>query len=118
VTTELMLWPEHTLPHAAPTLPERNFKPLLSPLWTQNKARLIQTYLQLFEYITKHGTSIDGFAGPQDAAHLEMWSAKLVLDMTPKWFRDFWLCDISPAGIAKLRTLQAEHASAKRRVTV
>jgi three-Cys-motif partner protein len=118
LTTEPMLWPEHELPRSAPKLPERHFAPLLYPLWTQNKARLIQAYLQLFEYITKHGTYIDGFAGPQDAAHLDMWSAKLVLDMTPKWFRDFWLCDISRAGIAKLRTLQAEHASSKRRVTI
>jgi hypothetical protein len=75
-------------------------------------------YLQLFEYITKHGTYIDGFAAPQDAEHLDLWSAKLVLEMVPKWFRDFWLCDISRAGIEKLRTLEAEHASSKRRVTV
>jgi len=113
-----MLWPENELPRSAPKLPERNFKSLCYPLWTQNKARLIQAYLQLFEYITKHGTYIDGFAAPQDAEHLDMWSAKLVLEMTPKWFRNFWLCDISPAGLEKLRTLAAEHTSRKRRVTV
>ena len=113
-----MLWPENELPQSAPKLPERNFKSLCYPLWTQNKARLIQAYLQLFEYITKHGTYIDGFAAPQDAEHLDLWSAKLVLEMVPKWFRDFWLCDISRAGLKKLRTLEAEHTSSKRRVTV
>ena len=46
-----MLWPENELPQSAPKLPERNFKSLCYPLWTQNKARLIQAYLQLFEYI-------------------------------------------------------------------
>lgn len=97
---------------------DRDDRPLLYPLWTQNKARLIQAYLQLFDDITKHGTSIDGFAGPQDAAHLDRWSARLVLDMTPKWFRDFWRCDVSRAGITQLRTLQAEHASSRRRVTI
>jgi three-Cys-motif partner protein len=113
-----MLWPEHELPRSAPKFPERNFKSLCYPLWTQNKARLIQAYLQLFEYITKHGTYIDGFAAPQDAEHLDMWAAKLVLEMTPKWFRDFWLCDINRSGIEKLQALQAEHDSTKRRVTV
>lgn len=47
-----------------------------------------------------------------------MWSAKLVLEMTPKWFRDFWLCDINPAGVKKLEALKAEHASQDRRITV
>jgi three-Cys-motif partner protein len=113
-----MLWSGNELPQSAPRLPERNFKTLSYPLWTQNKARLIQAYLQLFEYITKHGTYIDGFAAPQDVKHLDMWSAKLVLEMEPKWFRDFWLCDISHTGIKKLLALKAEHASLNRRVTV
>jgi hypothetical protein len=53
------------------------------------QARLIQAYLQLFEYITHHGTYIDGFAAPQEYDHPEMWAAKLVLEMKPKWFRNF-----------------------------
>ena len=84
----------------------KNFKSLRYPLWTQNKARLIQGCLQLFEYITHHGTYVDGFAAPQDAAHPDMWAAKLVLEMVPKWFRDFWLCDIDPEGIGALKALQ------------
>jgi three-Cys-motif partner protein len=112
------LWSESELPTTSKGITGKNFKSLRHPLWTQNKARLIQAYLQLFEYITHHGTYIDGFAAPQDAEHLDMWAAKLVLEMEPKWFRDFWLCDISRAGVERLKALQVEHASATRRVTV
>jgi hypothetical protein len=31
-------------------------------IWTENKASLIEHYIQLFVYVTKHGTYIDGFA--------------------------------------------------------
>lgn len=113
-----LLWPESELPRSEPRLPEKNFRSLRHPLWTQNKARLIQAYLQLFEYITHHGTYIDGFAAPQESEHPDMWSAKLVLEMTPKWFRNFWLCDISPEGIQKLKALQIEHQTRKRRIEV
>ena len=34
-------------------------------IWTENKAKLIERYLYYFVLITKHGTYIDGFAGPQ-----------------------------------------------------
>jgi hypothetical protein len=40
-------------------------RPLRNPIWTENKARLIERYLYYFVLITKHGTYIDGFAGPQ-----------------------------------------------------
>ncbi len=35
-----------------------------NPVWTHNKARFIMRYLRYFVFITKHGTYIDGFAGP------------------------------------------------------
>ncbi len=35
------------------------------PLWTHNKAKLIERYLYYFVLVTKHGTYIDGFSGPQ-----------------------------------------------------
>lgn len=111
------LWSEEQLPRSPAKLPEKDFKSLRYPLWTQNKARLIQEYLRLFVFITKHGTYIDGFAAPQ-SGHLDAWSAKLVLEMEPKWFRDFWLCDLDPKGILKLQELQAEHATSKRRIDV
>jgi len=66
------LWPEGVLPKSPPGFPVKNFKSLRYPLWTQNKARLIQAYLQLFEYVTHHGTYIDGFAAPQEYDHPEM----------------------------------------------
>jgi three-Cys-motif partner protein len=112
------LWPEGVLPRSPAGIPVKNFKSLRYPLWTQNKARLIQAYLQLFEYITHHGTYIDGFAAPQEVDHPDMWAAKLVLEMRPKWFHDFWLCDLDPAGVEALKTLQSDHASSTRRVNV
>jgi three-Cys-motif partner protein len=69
-------------------------------------------------YITHHGNYIDGFAAPQEAAHLEMWAAKRVLEFEPKWFRQFWLCDIDPKGVKKLEALKDEHNTSKRRVEV
>jgi three-Cys-motif partner protein len=117
-----MLWSAEELPEHPAGMPSRNFKSVRYPLWTENKARLIQAYLQLFVYITRHGTYIDGFAAPQDADHLETWAAKLVLEMEPKWFRDFWLCDLSPKGIERLQELRAVHAGpdakSKRNITV
>ncbi len=38
---------------------------LRHPVWTEHKANLIARYLYYFVLITKHGTYIDGFAGPQ-----------------------------------------------------
>jgi len=52
-----------------------------------NKAQLIQNYLRLFLYITRHGVYIDGFAGPQDKENPQSWAAKLVLELTPPWMK-------------------------------
>jgi three-Cys-motif partner protein len=112
------LWPDGDLPQQSQKLPEKNFQSLRFPLWTQNKARLIQEYLRLFEFITHHGTYIDGFAAPQESSREDMWSAKLVLEIEPKWFRKFWLCDIDPSGVARLDKLKAEHETTKRKVEV
>ena len=74
-------------------LPVIEFRRSIQPIWTENKARLIQKYLKLFIYITKHGTYIDGFAGPQYPEKTGAWSAKLVLQIEPKWLGKFLLCD-------------------------
>lgn len=81
---------------------------LRSAIWTENKARLIERYLRLFVYITKHGTYIDGFAGPQDpgADTEESWAAKLVLESRPRWFRHFHLVDLDSAKTDLLRELR------------
>jgi three-Cys-motif partner protein len=118
VTDHPLLWNAEHIPEIRPKLPDKNFRGVRYPLWTANKARLIEEYLRLFEYITHHGTYIDGFAAPQSRGHLDAWAAKLVLEMEPKWFRDFWLCDIDPKGVAQLNELKTLHASSKRRVDV
>jgi three-Cys-motif partner protein len=117
VTNHPSLWPDGELPRSTPKLLERNFKPLRFPLWTQNKAHLIREYLRLFEFITHHGTYIDGFAAPQ-SEHENMWAAKLVLEIEPQWFREFWLCDIDLRGVARLEALKANNGSPRRKIEV
>lgn len=78
-----------------------------NPVWTDNKARFIMRYLRYFVYITKHGTYIDGFAGPQEECETESWAAKLVLESDPKRIRHFHLCDANRAQIKRLEALKA-----------
>jgi hypothetical protein len=49
----------------APAAKPLKFKPARHPIWTENKAKLIERYLFYFVLITKHGAYIDGFAAPQ-----------------------------------------------------
>ena len=78
---------------AGPSKKEVLLKKLDRPVWTERKAKLIQHYLYLFVQITKHGTYIDGFAGPQNETDPESWAAKLAIDSEPKWMRNFYLFD-------------------------
>lgn len=112
-----LLFDSIELPEAL--VPEQNdFKSLVHPLWTENKARLIQEYIRLFTFVTKHGTYIDGFAAPQRRNLKELCSANLVLQAQPQWIRELWLCDIDPEGIALLHEIRAEQANPKRKITV
>lgn len=111
------LWSEDQLPPPK-KLGTKDFKSIRYPLWTENKAKLIQSYLQLFVFITKHGAYIDGFAAPQESERPDMWSAKLVLEMTPKLLRDFWLCDLDSSGAERLEDLAGQHRSKTRRIHV
>ena len=114
---EAWLFPAGDLPVLArPSEP--NFESLKRPLWSEGKAKLIQTYLRLFTFVTKHGAYIDGFAAPQRRDMPELCSAKLVLEAEPKRIRDVWLCDIDPGGVESLRVLAEEHRSKARRVHV
>jgi len=70
------------------------FKPFEYPVWTRNKARLVQRYLRYFVFITRHGTYIDGFTGPQDPEKPETWAAGLVFNSEPRWLRNFFLCEL------------------------
>jgi three-Cys-motif partner protein len=85
-------------------------------VWTHDKARLIQRYLQLFCFITKHGAYIDGFAGPQRAHNTDAWAAKLVLEAQPARIRQFCLCDKDKKQVDALRKLADKHA--KRRIKI
>jgi hypothetical protein len=87
---------------------EPETKPIQSPVWTDNKARLIMHYLHYFVLLTKHGTYIDGFSGPQGECETDSWAAKLVLASEPRWIRHFHLCDESRSQVARLMELKNE----------
>ncbi len=89
-----------------PTPKEPETKPIQSPVWTDNKARLIMHYLHYFVLLTKHGTYIDGFSGPQSECETDSWAAKLVLSSEPRWIRHFHLCDESRGQVARLTELK------------
>jgi three-Cys-motif partner protein len=85
---------------------EKKFKER-NPIWTECKAKLIERYLFYFVQITFHGTYIDAFAGPQEPDKPEMWSAKLVLESTPRWLRNFFLFELDPSQVKLLEQLRA-----------
>src|ERR1022692_4195200 len=78
-----------------------------TPVWTDNKSHFIMRYLRYFVFITKHGTYIDGFAGPQEECLTDCWAAKLVLESEPRWIRHFHLCDEKKSQVALLDQLKA-----------
>lgn len=91
------------------------------PVWTENKSKLIQQYVYHFIMVTRHGTYIDGFAGPQvEQYNDDSWSAKRVLEIVPPWIRRFVLCDLAPAQVDRLEQLKAERRSAgdKRKIEI
>jgi three-Cys-motif partner protein len=83
-------------------------KPIGRPIWTENKAKLIERYLYYFVLVTKHGNYIDGFAGPQQPEKPETWAAKLVLEIEPKRLRKFFLFDNDPGQADRLQRLKCE----------
>ena len=99
---QLLLIP---MPALAPSEPELR-KPRY-PVWTENKALLIQRYLYYFVMITKHGTYIDGFAGPQDPSNEATWAARLVLESRPRWLRQLFLCELDETKVQLLNELDA-----------
>ncbi len=78
------------------------------PVWTDNKAHFIMRYLRYFVFITKHGTYIDGFAGPQEEKMCDTWAARLVLESEPRWMRHFHLCDEKRSQVKLLEQLKAQ----------
>ncbi len=112
-----MLFDAEHLPQIARPI-GRNFRSLVHPVWSEQKAQLIREYIRLFTYVTKHGVYIDGFAAPQRRTLADICSAKLVLEIEPKRVREFWLCDLDPNGAAMLEDIAVPHRSPQRRITV
>jgi three-Cys-motif partner protein len=100
---ERLLFEESEMPPRSEIPDEPAVKPLTNPVWTENKAQFIMRYLRYFVFITRHGTYIDGFAGPQEERESDCWAAKLVLESEPRWLRHFHLCDekLSQAKLLK-----------------
>lgn len=88
---------------------------LPAPIWTETKAQLIQNYLRLFLYITKHGVYIDGFSGPQDKTNPESWAAKLVLELRPHWMKTLYLCEKKKVSYDRLAAMVEAQPSVKGR---
>lgn len=86
---------------------QRYYKTLQTRVWTHTKSQFIARYLKLFVMITKHGTYLDAFAGPQDLTNLKCWTARLVLANRPRFLKHFVLCEKSVAGIKQLNLLKA-----------
>jgi three-Cys-motif partner protein len=103
-----LLFKSEEIPILDPASLEPSTAPMRSPVWTDNKARLIMHYLHYFVLLTKHGTYIDGFSGPQDECETDSWAAKLVLSSEPRWIRHFHLCDEKKNQITRLTELKNE----------
>jgi three-Cys-motif partner protein len=104
-------WEEVPMFEAEERPPPPRGRAPIRPLWTEAKARLIARYLFLFVQITKRGTYIDGFAGPQYPDRPELWAARLVLDSRAHepWLRQHHLFEIDRGKLEHLEALRAEH---------
>lgn len=98
------------------TLKEIETKALQRPVWSEHKADLIIRYLRYFVFITRHGTYIDAFAGPQTDRSEHAWTARSVVASEPKWLRNFYLFDESPTQVAELKRLADENRDREIRV--
>jgi len=106
---------------------EKRFKPLETPLWTKNKAKLIAKYLKEFCWVTRHGTYLDAFAGPQhkneddvadeegEQAWKDTWAARLVMSNQPPWLRRFHLFDKGSKQVEDLDELRLEYLASHER---
>jgi three-Cys-motif partner protein len=94
------------LPEAVKAESETEIPRLPHPVWTEHKARFIERYLYRFVMVTRHGTYIDGFAGPQNIDRSDMWAAKLVLESEPPWLRHFHLCEKKRKKLKALEQLK------------
>ena len=105
-------FPEQTEAEAPEWEPE--IKRIRRPIWTENKAKLIERYLYYFVLVTHHGNYIDGFAGPQEPENPDMWAAKLVLESEPRWLKQFFLFDLHRQQKVYLDALKQEQPERDR----
>ena len=95
---------------------EAKIKTPTRPVWSESKADLIALYLKYFVYITKHGTYIDAFAGPQTDRSEQAWTARQVLESEPKRLRNFYLFDNDPQQVQHLKRLADDNSDRNVRV--
>lgn len=86
-----------------------------NPIWTENKAKLIERYIHFFVYVTRHGTYIDAFAGPQREGRDDLWAAKLVLEDSPRRIRHFFLFEENNRKVQRLRKLRDTQRAKRKR---
>ena len=85
-----------------------------APLWTAEKASLIDEYIHRFLLVTKHGVYLDLFAGPQRIDDPESWSVRRVIERRTEGnpsIRHYAVCDRDPAQVERLRQLGSHHSS-------
>ena len=85
-----------------------------TPLWTADKAALIDEYIHHFLLVTKHGVYLDLFAGPQRAGDTESWSVRRVLERRTHGnpaIGHYAVCDQDPEQAQQLRDLGNGHHS-------
>ena len=89
---------------------EKRFRATDIPIWTRNKAQFIARYVKTFTYVTKHGTYLDLFAGPQHEESSEVsWAAKLVMENEPARIRNYYLFDKEGQQIEHLEGLKKQY---------
>lgn len=102
------------LPPSDPRKAQRTFRQLRYPIWTENKAKLIQRYLYFFVQITKTGIYLDAFAGPQEPDLPNTWAAKLVVESKPRWLKRLYLFETNSAKVRALRDLRDNQPARKK----
>src|SRR5947207_4530799 len=92
------------LPPADLGVAEQKFRER-NPIWTGCKAKLIERYLFYYVQITYHGTYIDAISGPQEPENPQMWAAKLVIESSPRWLKNFFLFELEDSQVGLLRSI-------------
>lgn len=101
-----------------PAKVRRDSLPDRQRLWTLDKATLISRYLYGFVMVTKSGTYIDAFAGPQWIRRPQSCAAVRALELEPPWLRHFHLFEVNEKKIPFLEALRARFHAGDRTVEI